>query len=126
MTMDRPVFAATDCYDLLEVLAAGEQRSDVDVFLDACEADAAAHDGLVSVNRVRALVQESGHTIDPARYSAFWSRFTGKGRPMRKATGDDTPEPWEVCQGSTSNNNGRPYRLRVWLGRPTDPAGAHP
>lgn len=119
----RPTFEATDAADLLELIADETRpigRNDVEVFLDACAADAAIHDGLVSVNRVRALVQETGYEISPARYSAFWAHFTGKDRPMRKATTDDVDEPWEVCEGSESNNNGRPYRLRVWVGRTTN------
>lgn len=42
--------------------------------------------------------------------------FTGRGRPMRKATLEDVSMPWEVCEGSASGNDGRPFRLRVWVG----------
>lgn len=109
--MSAPRFEATDAYDLLALVADPESpvgRDDVAAFLDACRRDAMAHDGLVSVNRVRKLMD--GRDIEHHRYSAFWARFTGKGRPMVKADG------WEVCEGSTSGNDGRPYRLRRWAG----------
>lgn len=109
-----PRFESTDAYDLLHLVADAERvvgGADVDAFLDACRRDAMAHDGLVSVNRVRVLMD--GRDIEHHRYSAFWSRFTGKGRPMVKATGENA---WEVCQGSSSGNDGRPYRLRRWVG----------
>lgn len=97
--------------DLLTLVADPERpvgRTDVDAFLDACRRDAMAHDGLVSVNRVREVMES--HDIEHHRYSAFWSRFTGKDRPMVKA------DEWEVCSGSKSGNDGRPYRLRRWVG----------
>lgn len=101
-----------DTADLLTLVATGslvtQSDLDVDAFLDACRRDAMAHDGLVSVNRVRALM--SDRDIEHHRYSAFWSRFTGQGRPMVKADG------WETCEGSASGNDGRPYRLRRWVG----------
>lgn len=114
--MSTPQFEPTDAYDLLELVADAESpigRTDVDAFLDACRRDAMAHDGLVSVNRVRALMD--GRDIEHHRYSAFWARFTGKDRPMVKATPADG-QVWETCEGSTSGNDGRPYRLRRWVG----------
>lgn len=110
----QPIFEATDQHDLLALIADEERvvgRDAVDLFLDACRRDAMAHDGLVSVNRVRQLMKDAD--IEHHRYSAFWSHFTGKGRPMVKATGD---QAWEVCEGSESGNDGRPYRLRRWVG----------
>lgn len=77
------------------------------LFLDACRRDAAAHDGIVSVNRVRTLMAEAD--VEPQRYSAFWAAFTGRDKPMVKTDG------WEVCEGSTSGNNGRPFPLRRWV-----------
>lgn len=109
--MSAPQFEATDAYDLLHLVADTERvvgQGDVDAFLDACRRDAMAHNGIVSVNRVRELM--SDRDIEHHRYSAFWSRFTGKGRPMVKAGG------WETCEGSESGNDGRPYRLRRWVG----------
>lgn len=109
--MTAPQFEATDAYNLLHLVADTERivgSADVDAFLDACRRDAMAHDGIVSVNRVRVLM--SDRDIEHHRYSAFWSRFTGKGRPMVKADG------WEPCEGSSSGNDGRPYRLRHWVG----------
>ena len=106
-----PRFEPTDAYDLLALVADPDHpvsRDDARAFLDACRRDAMAHDGLVSVNRVRSLLADAD--IDPRRLSAFWSHFTGKGRPMVRAEG------WEVCTGSTSGNDGRPFRLRRWVG----------
>lgn len=117
--MSAPTFEATDQGDLLALLA-DEHRvpgaSAVEAFLAACEADARDHDGIVSVNRVRALLDDQD--IEHHRYSAFWSHFTGRDRAMRKATTADVEHPWETCEGSKSGNNGRPYRLRVWVGQP--------
>ena len=109
--MTAPTFAPTSEYDLLALVADTERataRDDVAAFLAACEQDAAANDGIVSVNRVRDLMAD--RDIEHHRYSAFWSRFTGRGRPMEKADG------WERCEGSESGNDGRPYRLRRWVG----------
>lgn len=101
-----------DTADLLSVLADPHPivGADVpDLFLDACRRDALAHDGLVSVNRVRELLAAAD--IPARRYSALWSHFTGKGKPMVKELGK-----WEVCSGSTSGNDGRPFPLRRWVG----------
>lgn len=109
--MSAPRWEATDSADLLELVADTENPVGRDVpalFLAACEADARAHCGLVSVNRVRRLL--AAEDIPPRRYSALWSHYTGRGKPMVK-TGD-----WEVCTGSTSGNDGRPYPLRRWVG----------
>ena len=97
--------------DLLSLIANTDSpigHDAVDAFLAACEADAAAHNGYVSVSRVRARLADAD--IEHHRYSALWSRFTGRDRPMRK-TGE-----WEACEGSESGNNGKPYPKRVWVG----------
>lgn len=86
----------------------------IDLFLAACEADAATHDGLVSVNRVRTRLADAD--IPARRYSALWSHYTGKDRPMVKARHEDGSPMWEVCSGSTSGNDGRPFPLRRWVG----------
>ena len=114
-----PTFAPVDkpTRDKLALVADPDSpvgRSDLGVFLAACEADARDHGGIVSVNRVRAALDEAD--IEPHRYSSFWSHFTGKSRVMRKATTEDVADPWEICQGSPSGNDGRPYPLRVWVG----------
>lgn len=111
--MSAPQFAPVDdeTCDLLSLVAdveASVGRDAPAMFLDACRRDAMANDGLVSVNRVRSLMTGAG--IEPHRYSSFWSAFTGKNKPMVKADG------WEVCDGSTSGNDGRPFRLRRWVG----------
>lgn len=101
----------SDTSDLLTLVAEVEAsvgRDAPDLFLAACRRDAMAHDGIVSVNRVRVLMAEA--QVEPHRYSAFWSAFTGRGKPMVKAEG------WETCEGSSSGNDGRPYRLRRWVG----------
>lgn len=83
-------------------------RDAVAAFLTACEADARTHDGIVSVNRVSAALPEDITSTE--RYSSFWSHFTGKGKPMVKADG------WEIREGSRSGNDGKPVRLRRWIG----------
>lgn len=83
-------------------------------FLDACCIDAANHGGLVSVNRVRALLADAD--IEPHRYSALWSHFTGRGKPMEKARLADGSIMWQTCHGSKSGNDGRPFPLRRWVG----------
>lgn len=100
-----------DTADLLTLVADVDRPIGADVpelFLAACRRDAMAHDGLVSVNRVRALLV--GEDIPPRRYSALWAHYTGPGKPMVKA------DAWETCAGSTSGNDGRPFRLRRWIG----------
>jgi hypothetical protein len=83
--------------------------ADLDVeFLSACEADAKAHAGLVSVNRVRLMLAPLN--IPPRRWSALWSHYCGTGKPMRR-TGR-----WEPCAGAPNRNDGRPYPLRKWVG----------
>lgn len=97
--------------DKLAVVADPEHpvgRDAVAAFLTACEADHRRH-GYVSVNRVSAALESEG--IEHHRYSAFWSRFTGKGRPMRRL-----PGRFEERQGSKSGNNGRLMPLREWVG----------
>lgn len=105
-----------DRADLLTVLADPHPilTDAADEFLAACRMDAMAHGGLVSTNRVRALLADAD--IEHHTYSAMWARFTGRGRPMVKATDADRRVMWETCEGSPSGNNGRPYVLRRWLG----------
>lgn len=110
--MSAPQWAPVDddTADLLSVLADPHPvigADVVDLFLAACRRDAMAHDGLVSVNRVRELL--AGEQIPPRRYSALWSHHTGRGKPMVK-------EGWETCEGSTSGNDGRPFPVRRWVG----------
>lgn len=100
-----------DTASLLSLVADVEAPIARDVpalFLDACRRDAMAHQGFVSVNRVRFLL--AGHDLPPRRYSSLWSAFTGVGKPMLK-TGS-----WETCEGSSSGNDGRPFVLRRWVG----------
>ena len=106
--------------DLLTVLADPHPivGADVpDLFLAACRRDAMANGGLVSVNRVRELL--AGEDIPPRRYSALWSHFTGRGKPMRKVTAEEAAKGmprWEICKGSSSGNDGRSFPLRRWIG----------
>lgn len=112
--MSAPQFASVDepTADLLTLVADPDRPVGRDVpalFLAACERDAIAHDGLVSVNRVRALLADE--QIGPRRYSALWSHYTGTDEPMQKLKG-----VWEVCSGSKSGNDGRPFAVRRWAG----------
>lgn len=103
--------ADDETYDLLTLVADPARpvgRDAVVAFLAACKADAHRNGGMVSVNNVRALLADAD--IPPRRLSALWSQFTGEGRPMRKSG------QWEVCSGSTSGNDGRPFPLRWWVG----------
>lgn len=116
--MSAPQWSPADeeTFDLLAVVADRHPvigADAADTFLAACRRDAMAHGGLVSVNRVRALLADSD--IPPRRYSALWSHFTGEGKPMRKAR-DEAGPLWEVCEGSSSGNDGRPFQLRRWVG----------
>ena len=111
--MTAPSFSTIDepTQDLLALVADVDRTTGRDVpalFLAACEADAAAHGGLVSVNRVRARLADED--IPPRRYSALWAHYTGRDRPMVKTGG------WETCAGSGSGNDGRPYPERRWVG----------
>lgn len=106
-------FAAVDdeTNDLLTLVADLTNPVGRDVpalFLAACEQDARANDGYVSVNRVRVLLADQD--INPRRYSSLWSAFTGRGKPMCKSG------EWETCSGSESGNDGRPFVLRRWTG----------
>jgi hypothetical protein len=106
-----------DTADLLALVADEHRIPGADVpalFLAACKRDADAHGGLVSVNRVRALLADAD--IPPRRYSALWAHFTGIGKPMVKAIRPDLEPVWETCKGSTSGNDGRPFQLRRWVG----------
>jgi len=111
--MSAPQFApiGEDVADLLTLVADVTSPIGADapaLFLAACRRDAEAHGGEVSVNRVRALLADAD--IPPRRYSSLWAAFTGHGKPMRKVGG------WDVCEGSTSGNDGRPFQRRVWVG----------
>lgn len=102
--------------DLLSLVADPDSpigRDAPALFLAACESDARAHGGQVSVNRTRALLVNAD--IEPRRLSSFWGHFTGPGRPMVR-TGR-----WEVCAGSYSRNDGRPLPTRRWVGLPHSP-----
>jgi hypothetical protein len=103
--------------DLLSLVADPERvvgRDAVAAFLAACKDDARTHGGEVSVNRVSAALGDAG--IEHHRYSSFWSEFTGPGRLMRKAESQKGELVWEAREGSTSGNNGKPMRLRRWIG----------
>lgn len=120
--MSAPAWAPMeeDTYDLLYLVAdpkAPVGRREVCAFLDACQADAARHGGLVSVNRVRARLAAQAVGIDPRRYSSLWARFSRPGRgPLARAVDDFGAPLWESCSGSTSGNDGRPFPIRRWVG----------
>lgn len=102
--------------DLLTLVADVDSPIGHDVpalFLAACERDAAAHDGLVSVNWVRDLL--AAERIEHHRYSSLWSAFTGRDKPMARALDEFGRPQWETCRGSRTGNNGRPYPVRRWV-----------
>jgi hypothetical protein len=113
--MSAPIFAAADeeTYDLLTAVANPHPIIGADAqtaFLAACRRDAMAHDGEVSVNRVRELLADAD--IPPQRYSALWSANTGRGKAMERSV------RWETIRGSgrTGKNDGKPVRYRIWIG----------
>ena len=80
-------------------------------FCDACIA--AAHfdfAGLVNPNHVRSRLSNThGLTIEPRRYSSFWSRAASK-------NGFLTADGWVINDDVKGGNRGKPlrrYRLRV-------------
>lgn len=110
--MTAPQWEPTDQADLLALVADPDRptgRDAVAAFLAACEADAAAHNGRVSVSRVGAMLAAEG--IEHHRYSALWAHYTGRDKPMTKIPGE-----WEIRKGSTSGNNGKPFVVRRWIG----------
>ena len=113
--MSAPRFASVDheTCDLLSLVSDGNTilgQLRLARFLEACKSDADTHDGIVSVNRVRALLTIDGELqIDPRAFSGLWSTNTGPGKAMVK-TGS-----WIVCEGSGSGNDGRPYPERRWV-----------
>jgi hypothetical protein len=97
--------------DLLDRVATAWTPGSRDVeqeFLAACKADAQAHAGLVSVNRVRALC--ASLNVPPRKWSSLWTHYTGAGRPMEKTRRIDE------FKGSPNRNDGKPYFLRRWRG----------
>lgn len=125
--MARHAWAAADdqTHDLLALVADPQRpvgREDVAAFLNACEADARAHACQVSVNRVRARIDATAYAIEPRRYSSLWSLFTSTKRGPMVRTVDDAGAPvWEMCAGSHTGNDGRPFPIRTWVGF-TDPS----
>ena len=103
--------------DLLSLIADDLRKDTLYTrFLRACETDHEL-EGYVSVNRVRRrLSNEYGLIIEPRLYSSFWAKATGKNGPMVKMTSADDPEPWDICKGSGSGNDGKPQRKRKWVG----------
>jgi hypothetical protein len=83
---------------------------DWEMFKEVVERDAWSNDGKVSPNRVRnRLSNRFGLTIEPRRYSAFWSRAAGK-------SGFLDADGWTTNDDVKGGNRGKPqrmYRLRV-------------
>jgi hypothetical protein len=100
-----------DTADLLSLIADDPRHDDdYQTFLAACRVVAAENGGRVTVSKVSdRLTNKWGLTIEPRRYSAYWPKATGKNGPMR-----NTAE-WDTRRGSTSHNDGRPTRVRVWI-----------
>lgn len=96
--------------DLLALVAQGHPAVGADapaLFLAACEADAAEHGGLVSVNRVRSRLDGA---IGGKRLAALWCHLTGPGRPMVR-TGE-----YDADDGVTTRNGCHVYPIRRWVG----------
>lgn len=93
-------------------LVANDWRSDEDWlrFEDAVRFSGLNH-GFVDPNNVRSLLSDPwGYlTIEPRRYSAFWSRAAGK-------NGFLVADGWVINDDVAGGNRGKPlrrYRLRV-------------
>ena len=97
-------------------LVGNDWRSDEDwsTFVNACLQAASTGNGLdfttVDPNEVRALLSNDyGLTIEPRRYSAFWSRAAGK-------NGFLIADGWTINDDAKGHNKGKPqrmYRLRT-------------
>jgi hypothetical protein len=78
-------------------------------FWDACHECAGRYDGVVDPNVIRGyLSNQYGLTIEPRRYSAFWSRAAGK-------NGFLVADGWVTNDDTKGGNRGKPlrrYRLR--------------
>ena len=113
VTRPDPAFEVTDepIGDLLSLIAEDERHEDdYKRFLAACRADADAHGGKVSVNRVRdALSNEFGLEVEPRRYASYWQRATKTGTLLNT-------EEWEVSTDTRGRNVGKPQRVREWRG----------
>jgi hypothetical protein len=111
--MTGPKFAPIDdnTADLLTLITSDPRHDDdYQAFLAACRVVAAENHGRVTVSQVsERLTNKWGLTIEPRRYSAYWSKATGKNGPLR-----NTAE-WDTRKGSTSHNDGRPTRVREWI-----------
>lgn len=93
-------------------LVGNDWRSDRDwqAFEDTVRQEAWWKDGVVDPNKVRnRLSNRFGLTIEPRRYSAFWSRAAGK-------SGFLVADGWTVNDDVKGGNRGKPqrmYRLRT-------------
>lgn len=85
-------------------------ESDWRAFKETVEQEAWWHDGEVNPNRVRnRLSNRHGLTIEPRRYSAFWSRAASK-------NGFLVADGWTTNTDTKGGNAGKPqrmYRLRT-------------
>ena len=82
------------------------------LFVDALRADALSHGGYVAVNRVRkAMSNEGGLSINPRRYSSFWTRAVREGYLDHRFV----EEPNRDKKG---RNLGKKSKVRRWLGGP--------
>jgi hypothetical protein len=101
--------------DLLDLIAVASNphpiaERDQSLIRDAIRADAAAHDGEVSPNRVRAALSNAhGLTVNPRTYSATFSALAATG--VLRSLG------WTgVNDDVRGGNAGRPMRLWSLVG----------
>ena len=84
-------------------------HEDWERFEEACR-DCAHHVGHVDPNWVRgALTNAHGLTIEPHRYSSFWSRAKSKNGFLDNIPG---VEGWTENKDTAGRNQGKPIRLR--------------
>lgn len=85
-----------------------------DRFRDACLADALAHGGWVSPNRVRQAFLSGGQIdINPRQYAALWSTACARDGYLTK-----TDETEQITGLGSRGNTNKSVRLRRWVGDP--------
>lgn len=108
---DEPTAAPVDedTASLLE-LVAGDPLHERDraIVLAAILETASEHDGRVLPNELRALLHnEHGSTVHPPVIGATVNALKRAGRLVFR-------DEWQVTEGSTTGNNGRPQRVYHW------------
>lgn len=101
-------------YDVLALIADTVTPLGIDLadrFREACQAEAAAHDGLIHPSRVTARLKAEVPDLNIRRVSALWSTAEKPGGYLVKT------ETWAQLDGTVSRGNGnKSAPLRRWIG----------